>query len=98
MKLDERASPHQVLAVAIRSEIEAASIYSKIHDKVKNDLLKRKLKFLAFEEKKHRKILERLYSQRFPERKINLPKSSFLPPIRLKVDSQTSILDIFKEA
>ena len=98
MKLDKRASPHEVLAVAIRSEIEAFSIYSKLHDKVKNDLLRRKLKFLAFEEKKHRKILERLYSQRFPEKEINLPESSFLPPIRLKVDPRTSILDIFKAA
>lgn len=98
MQLDKKASQHEVLTVAIRSEIEAANIYSRLHDKVKNDLLRRKLKFLVFEEKKHRKILERLYSRRFPERKIDLPESSFLPPIKLKVDSKTSILDIFKAA
>lgn len=98
MQLDKKASPHEVLTVAIRSEIEAVNIYSKLHDKVKNDLLRRKLKFLVFEERKHRKILERLYSQRFPEKKIELPESSFLPPVKLKTDSKTSILDIFKAA
>ncbi len=98
VQLDKKASPHEVLTVAIRSEIEAANIYSKLHNKVKNDLLRRKLKFLVFEEKKHRKILERLYSQRFPKKKIELPESSFLPPVKLKTDSKTSILDIFKAA
>lgn len=98
MQLNDKASPHEVLTVAIRSEIEAANIYSELHDKVKNDLLRRKLKFLVFEEKKHRTILERLYSQRFPEKKIDLPENSFLPPVKLKIDSKTSILDIFKAA
>lgn len=98
MRFDSKAPSHQVLALAIRSEIEAATTYAKLQDQVKNDLLRRKLRFLVFEEKKHRKILERFYSQQFPNRKLKLPKRSFLLPIRVKIDSETSILDIFKAA
>ncbi len=98
MILNAKTSPFQVLALAIKSEIEAVLVYSKLHDKVKNELLKKKLKFLVYEEKKHRRILERLYSQRFPQRKLELPEKSFLPPVKLTIDSKTSILDIFKAA
>lgn len=88
----------QVLALAIKSEIEAVNVYSELHDQVKNELLKKKLKFLIYEEKKHKRILERLYSQRFPQRKLELPEKSFLPPINLTLDSKASILDLFKAA
>lgn len=98
MPSDPKASGYEVLAVAVRSEIEAANTYSRLHDQVKNDLLRKKLKFLVSEEKKHQKILEKLYSQRFPQKKLELPERSFLPPIRLKIDTRTSILDIFKAA
>lgn len=98
MILNPKKDPFQVLALAIKSEIEAVNVYSKLHDQVKNELLKKKLKFLVFEEKKHRKILERLSGQRFPARKLVLPERSFLPPVRLTLDSKTSILDIFKAA
>jgi len=96
--LDPKTDAFQVLALAIRSEIEAVDVYSKLHGQVKNELLKKKLKFLVFEEKKHRRILERLSGQRFPHRKLVLPERSFLPPVKLTLDSKTSILDIFKAA
>ena len=89
---------HKVLALAIKSEIEAVSAYTKLHDRVKNALLKKKLKFLIYEEKKHRKILENLYSQKYPTTEIELPKKSFLPPIKVKADTEPTILDIFKAA
>ena len=59
---------------------------------------KKKLKFLIFEEKKHREILERLFRQRYPGEKVVLPKKSFVPPIKVRIDSKTSIVDIFKAA
>lgn len=98
MTLSTKALSHEVLAIAIKSEIEAVAVYSKLHDRVKNALLKKKLKFLIFEEKKHRKILERLFSQRYPTRKVELPEKSFLPPIKFKDDAEPSIMDIFKVA
>lgn len=98
MILGPKTDPFHVLALAVKSEIEAVNVYSKLHDQVKNELLKKKLKFLIFEEKKHRRILERLFAQRFPQRKLELPEKSFLPPVKLTLDSKTSILDIFKAA
>lgn len=58
--MDAKLKPFEVLAGAIRSEIEAANFYSKLLDRVKNILLQQKLKFLVLEEKKHKKILEYL--------------------------------------
>lgn len=98
MTLSTKALSHEVLALAIKSEIEAVTVYSKLHDRVKNALLKKKLKFLIFEEKKHRKILEHLFSQKYPTREVELPDKSFLPPIKVKDDAEPSIVDIFKAA
>lgn len=98
MAIDSKTLPFQVLALAISSEIEAVNVYSRLHKKVKNELLKKKLKFLIYEEKKHRRILEKLYSQRFPSRELELPIKSFLPPVKLRLYSKTSILDMFKAA
>ncbi|UCC40009.1 MAG: ferritin family protein [Candidatus Aminicenantes bacterium] len=87
-----------VLAAAIRSEIEAADVYSKLHERVKNTLLKEKLKFLISEEKKHRKILERLYSQRYADQKLEIPEKSGLPPVKVKMDEKSSVLELFNVA
>jgi len=76
-------SPSEVLSVAIKSEIEAAEVYSRLYKKVKNEILRMKLKFLVLEEKKHRRILERLFSQRFPGEELKIPEKSFLPPIKI---------------
>lgn len=93
-----KTAPDEVLALAIRSEIEAADVYGKLQNQMKNDLLRKKPVFLESEEKKHRRILERLYSQRFPDKKLELSEKSFLPPIRVKIDTDTSVMDIFQQA
>jgi rubrerythrin len=92
----------ELLSVAVKSEIEAAKAYSKLYDSVKNAILKQKLKFLVLEEKKHRRILERLFKQRFPDQEIQIPKKSLLPPIKVSIGKPSlksvSILDIFRGA
>jgi rubrerythrin len=88
MKLDSRWKPQDVLALAVKSEIEAAALYTALLEKVSSLLLRRKLEFLIFEEKKHRSILERLYSQRFAGLPLNLPSTSFLPA-SLRVNPET---------
>lgn len=98
MSLETKLPPHEVLAVAIRSEIEAADVYLKLQGRVKSTLLKEKLKFLISEEKKHRKILERIYSQRYPDQKLNIPEKSFLPPLEMTFDEKSSVLDLFNVA
>jgi rubrerythrin len=98
MDLDPRLQPDEILAIAIRSEREAADIYSRLNDKVKNKLLKKKLEFLIFEEKKHRQILERLFYQRFRDKELKEPGQSFLPPPKGYLDEKASVFDLFKIA
>lgn len=98
MALDQNLQPHEVLAAAIRSEIEAANFYSKILDRVKNILLQQKLKFLVLEEKKHRKILEKLFSDRYPGRELKVPEKLVRPRRPVTVDEKSTVLDLFKIA
>ncbi|MFB0564289.1 MAG: ferritin family protein, partial [Candidatus Aminicenantaceae bacterium] len=94
MNLKLRLSPSEVLAVAIRSEIQAAETYSKISREVKNEILRMKLKFLISEEEKHHKMLERLFSQRFPNEKLEIPDKSFLPPVKVTLGREFSVLEL----
>lgn len=96
--LDPKLKPFEILALAIRSEIEAANFYIKLQGSVKNKILEQKLKFLIFEERQHRKILERLFSQRFAGRALEIPEKSFLPAPHLCAEGELTVLDLFKEA
>jgi len=98
MVLDARLKPNEVLAVAIRAEIEAAGFYGGLLARVKNILLQQKLGFLVLEEKKHRKILERLYAERFRGTELKIPDKSVRPRPAAKVDETSSVLDLFKTA
>jgi rubrerythrin len=96
--LDARLKPNEVLAVAVRSEIDAAVFYEGLLARVKNILLQQKLSFLVLEEKKHRKILERLHAQRFPDRGLKIPgKLARLVPAA-KLDDKSSVLELFQAA
>jgi len=93
-----KLSPSEVFGIAIKSEIEATKAYSRLYKMVKNKILRMKLKFLISEEKKHRRILERLFSQRFQEEKLKIAEKSFLPPIKISKGKKLSVLDLFKLA
>ncbi len=98
MSLDPGLKPFQVIAAAIRSEIEAAAFYKKLGERVKNSLLVRKLDFLAFEEAQHRKVLERLFAQRYAGMSLDVPERSPIPPIGVGLGEDPSVLDLFKAA
>ena len=98
MVLDARLKPNEVLAVAIRSEIDAAGFYAGLLARVKNILLRQKLEFLVVEEKKHRKILERLHAERFPGAELRIPDKAVGPKLSPKVGETISVLDLFKAA
>ncbi len=98
MALDSKLRPYEVLAVAIRAEIEAADFYAGLLEQVKNILLQQKLKFLVLEEKKHRKILERLHAQRFPEVELKIPGKAAQPRTSAGWSEKATILDMFKMA
>lgn len=98
MTLDPELRPFQVVAAAIRSEIDAAAFYKKLGERVKNSLLVRKLAFLSFEEEQHRKILERLFAQRYAGMSLEVPERSPMPPIGAALGEAPSVLDLFKAA
>ncbi len=98
MSLNATLKPTEILAIAVRAEIDAASIYRNLQDRVKNEVLLQKLKFLAHEEERHRALLERLFADRFPGRELTVPDRSDLPLKSVPIDEKSSVLDLFKLA
>ncbi len=98
MVLDAKLPPHKVLAIAIRSEIDAADFYARMLGRVKNILLQQKLKFLVLEEKKHRKILEKLHTQRFPDVPLKVLEKTVRPRPKPALDEKSTILELFQAA
>jgi rubrerythrin len=98
MALDPKLKPFEVLAVAIRAEIEAAAFYAGMLEKVRNILLQQKLKFLVTEEKKHRQVLERLHAQRFPEVELKIPEKPARPRTSAEISEKSPVLELFKLA
>jgi len=94
-----KASVKELLGIAIRAEIDANKIYSDIANRVSNLLLKEKFQMLAFEENKHREILEKFYEVLFQGEKIQFPDKTdedLLPSIQFTPSS--SLVDILYQA
>jgi rubrerythrin len=88
-----------LLLAAMKSEIESYEVYTKITEKVKNGLLKDKLKFLAKEEEKHRVFVEQVYKAKFPKKKITIPKTTPVPfPQLIIPDEDTPLGTVLKSA
>jgi rubrerythrin len=98
MSLDPNLRPFQIIAAAIRAEIDAADFYTKLQEKVKNEVLLQKLKFLSYEEQQHKRILEKLFAQRYPAERLDVPANSPLPPIGASLGGNASVFDLFKAA
>jgi rubrerythrin len=98
MKLNPKSKPDEVLALGIKSEIDAADLYAILRSRVKNILLQQKLDFLAVEEKQHRKILERLFKDRFGDRTPALPSESFLSKTVLPQAETLTVKELFDAA
>lgn len=96
--IDARLRPHEILAVAIESEVDAAAFYTKLQDRVTNEILLQKLKFLAFEEEKHRQVLEKLFGQRFAGRPMAAPEGVRLPKLGGLLKENPGVLDLFEAA
>jgi rubrerythrin len=98
MSLDPKLKPDDVYPIAIRAEMDAAEIYLGLHGRVKNEVLKQKLDFLAKEEGRHKAILERLFQDHFPDRKLVVPAEAGRPKKAVAVEEATAVLDLFKLA
>jgi len=98
MAIDKTLTAWQVLGVAIRSEIDAAAFYTRLQGRVKNILLVQKLKFLALEGDHHKKILERLLGQRYPDKPKDVPEASLMPPIGVSLPAEPAVPELFEAA
>jgi len=94
-----KISIKSLLGMAIKAEIDANRIYTKLANRVKNPLLKEKFEILAFEERKHREILKNLFKAMYKSEKLSLPKKideALLPAVRIKPSS--SFAEILSQA
>ena len=89
---------HEILAMAVRAEMDAADIYNHLRGRVKNEVLIQKLQFLANEEVRHKAILERLFRDKFPQQTLSVPAKPVRPAKGASLDDATPVADLFKLA
>jgi len=68
-----------ILLSALKSEIDSKALYRHLANRVKNDLLKDKLLYLAKEEEKHRTYIKKLYTKHYPNTPLTLPATTPVP-------------------
>ena len=98
MSIDKSLAPWQILGIAVRSEIDAAAFYTRLQARIKNILLGQKVKFLVLEEEHHRKMLERLLAQKYPDKPKEVPESSLMPPIGVSLPADPTVPALFEAA
>lgn len=89
-------SVEKALTMALKSECDAADVYQTMLNRVKNFVLKDKLKFLVTEEKKHQKVLESLIQKIFPDFKPEKEGKSLTPRLKLAIEEETPIPDLLE--
>ena len=89
----------KLLGYAIRAEIDANRIYTRMAGRLRNLLLKEKFELLALEEKKHRDVILRLFASMWAGEKPQIPDavdSRLLPAVSLKPSS--TLADVLNQA
>ncbi len=89
----------KLLLIAIKSEIDSMNVYKTLEGRVKNYILKDRLRFLADEEEKHKAYLESVYLSEFGEEPSDFPDESDYPLPEVDVsDEHRPIAEIIKDA
>lgn len=94
-----KASVKELIGLALRSEIDSNKVYSRLAARVSNPLLKEKFDWLAYEEDKHKRILEKLSETLFQGEKVKIPDKTdkaLLPSVNIAPSS--SLADILYQA
>lgn len=89
----------KLLGYAVRAEIDSNKIYTKLAGRVKNPLLREKFHILAFEEKKHKEVLENLFDSLYHGETLQVPEcvdERLLPGVEVRPSS--SLVDILYQA
>ncbi len=85
----------EILSIAIKAEIDAAKLYTKMKEMVKSADLKEKMDFLISQEEKHEKILREVYEKRFPDVELALPPKALVPAIDELLAKDASLKELF---
>ncbi len=88
----------EMLQIAIRSEIDAADIYTKMGEKTKIVFLKDKLAFLTNEEMGHRNLLEKLFHTKFPHKPLHLDVEVKKPLPKLRITDDMPMSEMLTQA
>ena len=86
----------EVLGIAIKSEIEAIKLYTRMKEISKSDDLAIKLDFLIAQETKHKEILTEAYNKKFSDVPLNLPKKSVVPTITEALEKGAGLKELFE--
>lgn len=98
MELDGYTLGELYLA-AIKSEVEAAAVYSRLARAVPGGYLRHKLMFLASEEEAHRRDLSKLFRRETGKSLLRLPLESPVPmPLLCEPGPDTTVADVMESA
>lgn len=93
------ASVKDLLGYAVRSEIDSNAAYSGLVEQVSNPLLREKFQWLAYEEKKHRDALEKLFETLYQGEQLRVPQQPAEELIkRIEVKASSNLTDILYQA
>jgi len=87
-----------LMAQAIRAEMEAQELYAGLAGQVKNFILNDKFKYLAKEEDGHRRLLIKLYEDRFPDHPLKIPDCSGTPLPNVQLSKTNRLSDVLEVA
>jgi len=85
----------EILSIAIKAEIDAVALYTKMKGMVKSQDLKEKMDFLISQEEKHESILREVYEKRFPDVELALPPKALVPAIGEILARDASLKELF---
>ena len=89
----------KLLGYAVRAEIDSNRVYTKLSNRLKNSLLKEKFQILAFEENKHKDVLENFFNSLYHGEKLQVPDCvdvRLLPSVQVRPSS--SLVEILYQA
>ncbi|OGD19847.1 MAG: hypothetical protein A2W03_08130 [Candidatus Aminicenantes bacterium RBG_16_63_16] len=94
-----KAPIDKLLGYAMRAEMDSDRIYTEMSNRVKNPLLIQKFRILAFEEQKHKTVLEHLFQSIYPGDTPEVPEKvdpKLLPAVIIRPTSD--LVDILRQA
>ncbi len=91
-------SVEKAIAMAVKSEIEAAKTYQKLRSMVKNFVLRDKLRFLVEEEKRHQALLRELFKKLTGGREPSQTERSLAPRLSIALKENPTVTDLLELA